>query len=991
MKKYEFTTTEKLLLEISPIPYGIFQYVDERIVALTFSDGFYKLYGYYDNMAAFEKISNDPFCDIHPDDVSKVSDAAVRLMRDEEEYDMTFRLVIRDEYRLIHSKGTIYSPKEGVKLAIVWYMDETEYLSSGDGNENTVSDLISSSLFKENFNRKSNYDYLTGIPNMRYFFELASVSRDNALAEGKTCVIGYSSINGMKYFNKKYGLVEGDKILRELAGILAKYFGFNNSCRMGQDNFAFFAMADEVDEKIDNVIREFDERCEGRVSFRVGIYSSNLGITDASLACDRARFACNSMADKNRSGYIYFSNDMLEYENKRQYVLDNLDRALSENWIQAYYQPIIRTANGRVCDEEALARWIDPEKGMLSPADFIPILEDEKLIYKVDLHMVDQIIKKMKIQAEEGMYVVPASVNLSRTDFDVCDIVQEITDRVDAAGIDRGMLTIEITESVVGSDFDFIKEQVERFQRLGFHVWMDDFGSGYSSLDVLQSIHFDLIKLDMRFMKEFDNGDKSRVIITELMKMALGLGIETVTEGVERADQVEFLKEVGCTKLQGYYFCKPIPFDEIIERHRNGAQIGFENPEESEYYTAIGKINLYDMAAVANEESDMDDEDAFSKYFNSLPMAVLESDSEIMRVVRCNQSYRSFVSDTYSGIDLDSPISLSIFDGKSGANLVKALKICASGVSKIFIDEKNGDMVIHSIIRRIASNPVTGVVACAIVVLGVTEDKTKGITYADVANSLSADYIHLYYVDIVSDEFDEYTPDASGEDLSVERHGDDFFNASSRDALEFLYKDDIDRFVASFNKENVMNTIEEQGSYTINYRLLINGEPNYVSMKAIKMSGDDSHIIIGVSNINTQMKQQEDMEKMKEEQIAFARIAALSGNYICIYSVNPETDIYTEYDATREYEGIGLSKFGDDFFNAAIEESGRAIWSEDLDYFRANFSKENVLRSIKDNGFFIINYRLMIDGKPQSVSLKAVMLEEKEGPQLIIGVSRVDA
>lgn len=991
MKKYEFTTTEKLLLENSPIPYGIFQYVDERIVALTFSDGFYKLYGCSNTMAAFEKISNDPFCDIHPDDVSKVSDAAVRLMRDEEEYDMTFRLVIRDEYRLIHSKGTIFSPKEGVKLALVWYMDETEYLSSGDGNENTVSDLISSSLFKENFNRKSNYDYLTGIPNMRYFFELAAVSRDNAFAEGKICVIGYSSINGMKYFNKKYGFVEGDKILRELAGILAKYFGLNNSCRMGQDNFAFFAMADEVDEKIDNVIREFDERCEGKVSFRVGIYSSNLGITDASLACDRARYACNQMTDKNRSGYIYFSNDMLEYENKRQYVLDNLDRALSENWIQAYYQPIIRAANGNVCDEEALARWIDPEKGMLSPADFIPILEDEKLIYKVDLHMVDQIIKKMKIQAEEGMYVVTASVNLSRTDFDVCDIVQEITDRVDAAGIDRGMLTIEITESVVGSDFDFIKEQVERFQRLGFHVWMDDFGSGYSSLDVLQSIHFDLIKLDMRFMTEFDNGDKSRVIITELMKMALGLGIETVTEGVERADQVEFLKEVGCTKLQGYYFCKPIPVNEIIDRHRNGVKIGFENPEESEYYTAIGKINLYDMAAVANEESDMDDEDAFSKYFNSLPMAVLESDSEIMRVVRCNQSFRSFVSDAYRGIDLDSPISLSIFDGKSGANLVKALKLCASGVSKIFIDEKNGDMVIHSIIRRIASNPVTGVVACAIVVLGVTDDKTKDITYADVANSLSADYIHLYYVDIVSDEFDEYTPDASGEDLSVERHGEDFFNACSRDALKYLYKDDIDRFVASFKKENIMNTIEEQGSYTINFRLLINGEPNYVSMKAIKRSRDDSHIIIGVSNVNTQMKQQEDMKKMKEEQIAFARIAALSGNYICIYSVNPETDIYTEYDASREYEGIGLSKFGDDFFNAAIEESGRAIWSEDLDYFQANFSKENVLRSIKDNGFFIINYRLMIDGKPQSVSLKAVMLEEKEGPQLIIGVSRVDA
>lgn len=227
--------------------------------------------------------------------------------------------------------------------------------------------------------------------------------------------------------------------------------------------------------------------------------------------------------------------------------------------------------------------------------------------------------------------------------------------------------------------------------------------------------------------------------------------------------------------------------------------------------------------------------------------------------------------------------------------------------------------------------------------------------------------------------------------MSVERHGDDFFNASGRDALKYLYKDDVDRFVASFNKENVMNTIETQGSYTINYRLLINGEPNYVSMKAIKMSRDDTHIIIGVSNVNSQMKQHEDMEKMKEEQIAFARIAALSGNYICIYSVNPETDIYTEYDASREYEGIRLSKFGDDFFSATIEESGRAIWSEDQEYFRANFSKENILKSIKDNGSFIMNYHLVIDGEPTSVSLKAVMLEEKEGPQIIIGVSRVDA
>ena len=976
MDKYTFDSSERELMEQSVIPFGVFQYKDKRINTLLLSAGFFEMFGYTDKEKTYELLNNNLFQCAHPDDQAFAADAAIKCMRDNTEFDIIYRCSIRDTYRFIHATGQIISREEDSCTAIVWYVDESKHINDKKSVYN---------------NNKVDYDYLTGIPNMARFFETAPVSRDNALVKGKSCVIGYASINGMKYFNKKYGFVEGDKILRGFAGLLTDNFGIDNTCRVGQDNFAFFSIEELLEERIDDIIDRFDKMYEGRVSFRIGIYSSDMGSTDTSFACDMARFACNTLKNQNRSGFVYYSKDMQEYENRRQYVIDNLDRALSENWIQAYYQPIVRAANGRVSDEEALARWIDPEKGMLSPAEFIPILEDTKLIYKVDLHMVDEIIKKVKAQSAEGLYVVPTSVNLSRTDFEVCDIVKEITDKVDAAGLDRSLLTIEITESVVGSDLEFIKEQVERFQSLGFHVWMDDFGSGYSSLDVLQRMHFDLIKLDMRFMKEFDNGDKSRVIVTELMKMALGLGIETVTEGVERADQIDFLKEVGCTKLQGYYFCKPISFEQILERYRTGKSIGFENPDESEYYGSIGRINLYDIAAVANEDSDMDDEDSFSKYFNALPMAVIESDSEIMRVVRCNRSYRTFVNDAYRGIDLDEKIDLSIFDGKSGTNLVKALELCAKGATKVFIDETNGDEVIHSIIRRIATNPVTGVTACAIVVLGVTKEENQGITYADVANSLSADYMHLYYVDIESEEFDEYTPDPSGEDLSAERHGEDFFNASRKDALKYIYKDDVERFVESFNKDNILKTVDEQGTYTITYRLIIDGKPTYVSMKAIKMSRDESHMIIGVSNVDTQMKQQEALEKMKEEQISFSRIAALSGNYICIYMVDPETDDFIEYNASSDYEGIGFSKHGTDFFNIALEESNRAIYSDDVDYFQKAFTKENVLQRIKENGFFIINYRLMIDGESKNVSLKAVMLYEKDGPQIIIGISRIDA
>ena len=133
---------------------------------------------------------------------------------------------------------------------------------------------------------------------------------------------------------------------------------------------------------------------------------------------------------------------------------------------------------------------------------------------------------------------------------------------MDAAGLEHDCLTIEVTESMVGSDFDFMKEQICRFQKAGFKVWMDDFGSGYSSLDVLQDIHFDLLKFDMRFLQRVSEGDEGKIILSELTQMAIDLKIETVCEGVETEEQADFLREIGCTKLQGYYFGKPQPYGE---------------------------------------------------------------------------------------------------------------------------------------------------------------------------------------------------------------------------------------------------------------------------------------------------------------------------------------------------------------------------------------------------------------------------------------------
>ena len=434
-------------------------------------------------------------------------------------------------------------------------------------------------LYISDLNRRAFTDELTGLPNMSRFFELAADARITLLDEGKKPAMLFFDLIGMKYYNRQYGFEEGNRLICALGEILCRHFGRKNCSRFGQDHFTAVSDEDAMEKKLQEVFAECERLNGGRsLPVRVGVYPDSLGAVSVGVACDRAKYACDRHRGSYVSAWYRFDERMLRQIADYQYIISNLDRAIAENWIKVYYQPIIRAASGRVCDEEALSRWIDPERGMFSPAQFIPILEGARLIYKLDLYVLDQILLKMQAMRREGLRVVPQSLNLSRADFDACDIVEEVRRRVDEAGIPREKLTIEVTESSVGSDFDFMKSQIERFQALGFPVWMDDFGSGYSALDVLQSIHFDLIKFDMRFMQRFEEGDECRIILTELTKMAIGLGIETVAEGVEALAQAEFLREIGCTKLQGYYFCRPIPMEEVLERSRKG--VPTEDPDE---------------------------------------------------------------------------------------------------------------------------------------------------------------------------------------------------------------------------------------------------------------------------------------------------------------------------------------------------------------------------------------------------------------------------
>ena len=840
----------------------------------------------------------------------------------------------------------------------------------------------------DDLNHQIYHDRLTDLPNMRHFFNLAEEARSRMLSEGLQPVMLYFNIVGLRHYNRQYGLEKGDRLIQDFAGILSRLFGDHLVCRFNGDQFAAVTDEKNVNEELRAFFQEWESDTSGnRLPVRVGVYPNRLEMVDVNVACDRAKFAGDQNKNDHASTITFFDEAMLRKGEVYLHIIRNLDRALSEGWVRVFYQPIIRTADGKVCDEEALARWVDPNYGFLPPSAFIPALEESKLIYKLDLYVLDQVLEKMRKQTEAGFYLVPQSVNLSRVDFESCDVVEEIRRRVDEAGIDRSMITVEITESVIGSDFDFMKEQVARFQKLGFPVWMDDFGSGYSSLDVLQHIHFDLIKFDMRFMERFYEGDESKIILSELMKMTMGLGTETVCEGVEHPEQVEFLREIGCTRIQGYYYGKPLPFEGIVSLFEKGTSLEFENPAETEYYATIGRINLYDMNALANEN-----DESLSQYFNTLPMCIMEVNGTKVRFNRCNRSYRDFLQRTLGIPYSTEEIECSELSSRICPAFLKAVVQCGRDGNRTVLDEKVCEnTVAHTLIRRAALNPVTGTAAIVVAVLSVIrEDEQDGTNYSQMARALAADYVDLYYVDLNTEHFIEYSPDAKLEDLVIERHGEDFFAASREDALLHLYKEDQDAFRKAFNRQNILNTLDTVGQFKLTYRLMMDGQPVYVGMKAVRMPGDPSHIIVGVTNVDAQMRQKEALSRVQAERSIYSRIRALTQGFICIYTIDPETGHYMEYRASSDYAGLGVPAEGDDFWAQSRIESVKHVYAEDVEKFQTLLTRENIMRQVEKGGTYGFQYRLVLGGEPRYVSLKAALVEEKEKPVLVIGFYDID-
>ena len=269
--------------------------------------------------------------------------------------------------------------------------------------------------------------------------------------------------------------------------------------------------------------------------------------------------------------------------------------------------------------------------------------------------------------------------------------------------------------------------------------------------------------------------------------------------------------------------------------------------------------------------------------------------------------------------------------------------------------------------------------------------RSSGMIYAHIAKALARGYKELYYVNLDTEEFIEYRTAKDSGSLTETRRGWHFFEECQEEIRQMVYPEDRETVLKAMDRKTLVNALEQSIIFVMTYRLVSEKGPLYVRMKVSRMEDDERYIILGITDVDEEMKQRNAAARMKEEQIAYTRLSALAGDFLCIYIVIPETGQYREFSATTGFETFARAREGMDFFADSRAQSRTAIYPEDQNRFLSLLTGENVMNEIRRHGIFTLSYRLMMDGKPRYVQLKAVMVEEKEGPRLVVGLNDIDS
>ena len=454
-----------------------------------------------------------------------------------------------DEYgRLV--RGTPFGNVFFVFVADITSVDEIE------GATNVGGSLVQTNV---------DIDELTGLPSMHYYHAHTSEVLARAAAAGTPMVDVYLDIDHFRTVNHRLGFEGGDQALKLVAQVIRTCFPGDLVARFSDDHFVLVTRREGVEERLE----ELHERVSCAVpnlpiEIKAGIFELPPDAVSIPFAHDRAKVACSSIKGRYDCFWRFYNGSLADQDGFQDYVIGNLDRAMTEGWIRNYYQPVVRVNSGRCCELEALTRWVDPVDGVIPPAKYVQVLEKTRLIHMLDTTVIHRACADIQSLLAELGTAVPISFNVSPSALSLVDIPTLIDETVQQHGIPRDLLHVEITESSITEDPALLKSVIHRLHKLGYEVWMDDFGSGYSSFNLLKDFDFDVLKIDMEFLRDMEGNSRAQTIVHSITDLAHHLGMSTLVEGVETEQQLEFLRNVGADFAQGYLFSPPVPRETIV-------------------------------------------------------------------------------------------------------------------------------------------------------------------------------------------------------------------------------------------------------------------------------------------------------------------------------------------------------------------------------------------------------------------------------------------
>ena len=401
-------------------------------------------------------------------------------------------------------------------------------------------------------------DAATGLLGKEAFFDEAAAYLRHSGARDVSIVC--FDVDHFKLFNDLHGLDCGDELLRYLGRALALRFspdGAQPLARLAADTFALCATGIRP-ERVERILVDISSECPNGIDaiVRAGVYRIEDPASPVSIMCDRAVIALRTVKGSYFDRVALYDPGMREALVLEREVVAGIESALREDRIELFLQPKCNIRTGKIVGAEALARWRHPERGIVAPGEFIPLIERNGLVCSLDLRVWEKTAAWIRGLIDEGVQPVPVSVNVSRADIYLVDVAAELHALVERYGIEPSLIEVEITESAYSERPDRIVAAFDELAERGFTVLMDDFGSGYSSLNMLKDINVDVLKIDMRFLDRDDR--RSKDIMESVIRMARWLDLPVIAEGVETREQVNFLLDVGCSYAQGYYYARPM-------------------------------------------------------------------------------------------------------------------------------------------------------------------------------------------------------------------------------------------------------------------------------------------------------------------------------------------------------------------------------------------------------------------------------------------------